>query len=729
MDIIGKVVKVKENEHGTEIAVKQHNSVFTISGKELGGIQKDSSISITNISKRAGFLKTIYSLTDKSTIAIYPDVYITPSEISLAKYCRYTPLMNQLYVGELKNNREELTFYRGMRGEDLPDKAAKIAKRYPKELKGKFSYKSMQFSKKFGVFFQDILHFGKFPVVFKGNRIKGILLAADSNTGKYILINKENSTMDERNVDYKELKDILNLRNSIVKMHFADKYDDFWEIMSSSCVETCPAKNLCSKIALKKNKNAEFEKFFSSYLKQDLKTRKSFLKTVLHEENPIRGSIKAYLKKKTKEDSKIFYNLRIPANEAWIAKGEEVLTVENPPLNRKMFATVEQVNFSNMIIKSENDILKPELVAPIDTQLPVYRGIYDFLYSENSPEKFFTSALSEVAPFQTETYIPNDAVQNEAVNKLLNFKGLFSITGESGSGKKYTIKKAVSRFVKRGNKILIACESRKNEMNNIIADELKVFTGKEKLIHIYGMNEKDLYLENPDFDYAIITIDSTTIDTKILKAIAGKAKNVVFLATEFVPFGDRIPETNRIKLKSEHRFGEHIQHFLQPILSDVSPMPDREITVKNSENVSNEFKEIVSPDKFVQFVFIKDTPKGENNKWNEAEATFTLLLTQEFIKAGADKEKISVITQYERQKSYIEELFEDSHISEVKTTLPEDSYENDIIIISFVDLKRINGLFTDPTKLKIALTRARSKLILVGSKNITKTNKILSKIV
>jgi hypothetical protein len=728
MNIAGEISNIKQGKDNIIVSIKQKNSNYFVQGAKLKDFKKGDILSITNLEKKARFLRTTYLFTEKTTISLNPNIYITPNEISFSRYCPYAPFLSSFLGKKINEENNELKFYNGIK-EESENQIAKIAKRYPKELKGKFSYKSMHFSKQFGIFFTHILHFGKFPVIFEGNEVKGILLAADSGIEKYISINTENGTMEEKKFKKEELDKILDKRNSVVRFCKGDSFENYLNRDSAKeCNENCPLFNYCKNILLNADKKTEFHKFLTTFSKQCIKERKLFLKTTLNGENPIRGSVKGSLKEKNKNNGKTVYNVHITYNEPWIKEGEKVIITENPPLSRKAFASVESVNFSNILIKGEDKILKPEVIAPLDEALPIYRGIYDFLYSDNSSYKYFAKQKPFIMPFQMENYIQNDSEQNMAVNKIINFSGIFLLSGENGTGKKFVLRKASIDFLKKGRKILVVCESRKKEIEEFFKEELGMFIGKEKPMQIYSMYDKNLYLEEPVFDYVIIFLESE-VEKNILLSIAGKAKNVIFSTSNFVPFDDKIPKENRAKLLTEHRFGEHILHFLQPILNDkVSPSDDKLLSMKDTSSVSKEFQEIVSPEKFVQFVAVKGKDEGTNNKWNDEEATFITFACKEFLKSGINSHSIGIITPYERQKAYIKKMLDISELSNIHVSLPENSLEKDIIFISFTNTHKLGGNFRDPIRLKTALTRARSKIILVGNKNIGKASKLLSKL-
>jgi hypothetical protein len=80
---------------------------------------------------------------------------------------------------------------------------------------------------------------------------------------------------------------------------------------------------------------------------------------------------------------------------------------------------------------------------------------------------------------------------------------------------------------------------------------------------------------------------------------------------------------------------------------------------------------------------------------------------------------------YERQKAYIIDQLKNSQIEGVRVALLDEAIQSSIVIINFVDDK-LPTVFKDKFMLAYAITRARSKVILVGSPNLLKTEKFLA---
>jgi superfamily I DNA and/or RNA helicase len=84
---------------------------------------------------------------------------------------------------------------------------------------------------------------------------------------------------------------------------------------------------------------------------------------------------------------------------------------------------------------------------------------------------------------------------------------------------------------------------------------------------------------------------------------------------------------------------------------------------------------------------------------------------------------------FERQKALLEKLLEEKKITDVDVFEPNEAEEKDVIIVNLVENNEIKSPFKKADNLKITLTRARSKLILVGNKNPAKKDKNLNKVI
>jgi superfamily I DNA and/or RNA helicase len=183
-------------------------------------------------------------------------------------------------------------------------------------------------------------------------------------------------------------------------------------------------------------------------------------------------------------------------------------------------------------------------------------------------------------------------------------------------------------------------------------------------------------------------------------------------------------------LHSQHRFGKHILHFVATLLSDVmKEKEDSEVKIINKDNASPAFLPIINPEKYVQFISISGKVMGKKNKWNKEEGDLTVNIVTEFIKSGVERSAIGIIVPFERQKALLEKLLEEKKITDVDVFEPNEAEEKEVIIVNLVENNEIKSPFKKADNLKMVLTRARSKLILVGNKNPAKKDKNLNKVI
>ncbi len=733
MNIKGEIIGIKEAKDRSKIfTLKDSSGLFKVIGKFDLYVKKGNIISFLNVEKKKRLLGTIYETSDKTLTFIEPEIFVTYEEMEFSNFCSLAPIFYTLFLIKKKNKKKELLFFKGIRTVNSNNRFSRIATRFSKELKGKFSYKQFIYDQKTGFLVKDALYFGKFPVVFSGDEKKGKILALSSGTLKYVVIDENSGTMQEKTMKIKDAQDIATKRNEIIKnLIYPIKEDVFKKEVKTKCPSECPVYRYCKEIDNKRDRLDIFIKSINPLVKRELKFRKIYLKTLTSGNNPIQGNTPLKLKSKDVLNGSYSYTLEILSNEAEIKPKEEGVITERPPLDRKTVVSTETVSFRSLKIISENEIITPELISPLPKRNLAAKGIFDFVYSNNSSMPYATEKKSVMDVYESKKFIKNDKVQNEAVNKIINMHGFLSLSGEHGTGKKYVLKKAISELVKYGKTFLIITQSRKKEIEHILKSEFDELIEQNDSIKIYSFEDNELYNEPSSFNYTVILLNSHT-NKSLLESFMGKSENIIFITTpDSIPFEERIPESNKVKLTKEYRFGNHILHFLQPILSDkLDSIPDVEMTSLNPDKASIGFKQVIDPSKFVLYISIKGNTQGLNNKWNEAEAEFTVLAAKEFTKAGAKHSQIEIIVPYERQKAYIEYLLEkEKSGKDILVALPNESMEKDIVILSLTDTKKIGGSFADNSLLKIALTRGRSKLIIAGNRNIYKTSKLLSRII
>ena len=727
MNIKGAVESIKSTKEGQLIVVKGKKGTFKIVADKKYYFQPGIGVSFINLKEEKHFLGTIFRITSESIVSTYTNVPLLYEDLKYAHFCEYAPIFSFFNKYEQNGESKEIMFYNGAKGKFQGNKVAEFANRYPKELRGKFSYRSVLFSEKSGVLLRGILHFGKFPVVFDGDETKGILIALEENKNKFVTLDETSGKMKEHTVVPKDISEIISHKNAFARMLFAPSLKEFWQKdIERDCYFECPFKEFCRKLQGNNERKEEFERYFIDAAKDAFKYRSLLLKTIKSGENPLRTHTRLVLKEKTDTSDKTIYKLGILGNEAAIKSGEDFIVSEKPPLDRRVFAKSRDVKFREIIAESAESILSPEKASPLPREnMFLYKGLSQYLYGNIFSDEQIKNAKVEVVE---ERHFTDDKEQNEAINKLLKFSTAFCLKGEHGTGKKFVLRKAFEEFLQKGSSIGVVTESRKEEAEQFFRETLSPWFDKGK-ISVYSLDDPSFYNREKPFDYVAFLSDDTT-EEKVVKSVIGMSKNFILSSVKDCAFlEDMLPASSKAVLKTEHRFGAHILHFLQPVLSyKLTQTDDKEFKVLNKENISPQFIEVVNPEKYVQAIYIKGHSKGINNQWNMDEASFIVEAVKEFIKAGVERRNIGVIVPYERQKALLDDLLSDSKIPDILVSEPQDAMEKDVIFISFTNTKKVSGDFASDALLKSAITRARSKLLFVGQKGIYKSSKVLSKL-
>ncbi|XP_021742469.1 probable RNA helicase SDE3 [Chenopodium quinoa] len=125
-----------------------------------------------------------------------------------------------------------------------------------------------------------------------------------------------------------------------------------------------------------------------------------------------------------------------------------------------------------------------------------------------------------------------------------------------------------------------------------------------------------------------------------------------------------------------------------------------------------------------------DEREGDNPSWfNRTEASMVVKLIKKLIDKDVAEEDIGVITPYRQQVAKIKTVLESSDILDVKIGSVEQfqGQERDVIIISTVrstvkhdEFDRVHylGFLSNPKRFNVAITRARSLLVIIGNPHI-----------
>ncbi|WPG99593.1 Hypothetical protein R9X50_00241100 [Acrodontium crateriforme] len=175
--------------------------------------------------------------------------------------------------------------------------------------------------------------------------------------------------------------------------------------------------------------------------------------------------------------------------------------------------------------------------------------------------------------------------------------------------------------------------------------------------------------------------------------------------------------TNETGLRAFHNEMSHCTVMNSCWLSEVT-RPERKVIFANTDAMDK---------------LAAETLTSGKNITNHLEATLTAQMVLGFIALGVPCKGIGVITLYRSQLALIRQLFKAAGISnevEIDSADRFQGRDKDCIILSMVrsnELAIVGDLLKDWRRVNVALTRARSKLIMLGSERTLRNNELLAR--
>ncbi|KAK6363654.1 Tripartite DNA replication factor [Orbilia blumenaviensis] len=123
--------------------------------------------------------------------------------------------------------------------------------------------------------------------------------------------------------------------------------------------------------------------------------------------------------------------------------------------------------------------------------------------------------------------------------------------------------------------------------------------------------------------------------------------------------------------------------------------------------------------------------KGDRT-YNPIEAELTRQLVEGFLHCGVDANEIGVVSVYRSQIKAIQHLLHAHPSVEMHTADKFQGRDKDCVIISLVrsnDKEIVGELLKDWRRINVAFTRAKTKLLIIGSRTTLKSNELLRKFV
>jgi DNA replication ATP-dependent helicase Dna2 len=455
-----------------------------------------------------------------------------------------------------------------------------------------------------------------------------------------------------------------------------------------------------------------------------------------------------------------------------IRVGDRVLASDGDPVGGNAeLARVERIDEEIVVTADERvelrrlDIYPSELTtdrlltALHDAVLTKPPDWKDPLFGRRDP------AFGEVG----ETFVDNNAAQNEAVRRAVGAEDFALVHGPPGTGKTYTLARIVRALADRGQRVLVSAFTNRAVDNALEALESQGHTGMVRYGTESGVREDmqayrlehggepsvcagqlqaapvvaattascgSRAMRTQTFDVAVVDEAGQLTEPGTLAALT--------LADRFVLVGDHhqlppvvraendlqeslferlveeYPEASTL-LDRQYRMAQRIQSFpsnafydgqLRPATGEVAGRAVGDLPGVSASALPSYLRDRVS--------FVDPDGYADGNT-NPREADAVADVVDAYLDAGVSAADVGVIAPYRAQVATIRTRVPDGVA--VDTVDRFQGSSKDVVVVSFVATGSLDGpIFEDYRRVNVALTRAKRALVLVGDREALATD-------
>jgi DNA replication ATP-dependent helicase Dna2 len=376
----------------------------------------------------------------------------------------------------------------------------------------------------------------------------------------------------------------------------------------------------------------------------------------------------------------------------------------------------------------------------------------------------------------SETFIDNNAAQNEAVQRAVAAEDFALVHGPPGTGKTYTLAQVVRALLDRGQRVLVSAFTNRAVDNALEALEDQGVTdivryGTESGVR-EDMQEYRLARSGDPAacagelqDAPVVAATTASCGSRALRtqsfdvAIVDEAGQLtepgalaaVTLADRFVLVGDhhQLPPVVRAEndlqeslferlhdehpeaatlLDSQYRMAQRIQSFasrefydaaLRPATADIAGRRIDDLAGVSLSDLPERLRERVT--------FLDPDGRAVGNT-NPEEAAAVADVVGSYLDAGVPASDIGVIAPYRAQVATLGERVPDDVAVDTVDRFQGSSKE--VIVVSFVATGTLEGpIFEDHRRVNVAMTRAKRALVLVGDETALSTDETYARLV
>jgi DNA replication ATP-dependent helicase Dna2 len=422
------------------------------------------------------------------------------------------------------------------------------------------------------------------------------------------------------------------------------------------------------------------------------------------------------------------------------ADGEIVLTADEPLDVRRL-----DVYPSELTVDRQLNALHDAILAGDEERK-------DVLFGRRDPE--FKG--------ETETYIGNNDVQNEAVNLALNAEDFALVHGPPGTGKTYTLATIVRALVERGDRVLLSAFTNRAVDNALEAlrdqgfdDFLRVGSesGVRADMHDHLLDQEgDPERVAQDLREAPVVaattascgsraVKSREFDVAVVDEAGQLTEPGTFLAANradrFVLVGDhqQLPPVVRaendlqeslferlieaypeagVMLDRQYRMCQRVQWFASEEFYDGELRPATPAVAGQRLGDLPGVDPARLPESLRDAVSFVDPDGRQVGNTNPAEADAVADAVRSYLDAGVGPDDIGVIAPFRAQVAEIGKRLDGTGVT-VDTVDRFQGSAKEVIVVSFVATGDVESpIFEDHRRMNVALTRAKKALALVG---------------
>ena len=463
-----------------------------------------------------------------------------------------------------------------------------------------------------------------------------------------------------------------------------------------------------------------------------------------------------------------------------IREGNLVMASDGDPVTGDAeLARVERITESEIVVTADEPLELRRLdVYPSElTTDRLQNALHDALLTQSPEEKDVLFGRSKPA-FEavSETFIDNNAAQNEAVQLAVGAEDFALVHGPPGTGKTYTLARMVRALIERGDRVLLSAFTNRAVDNAIEALEQQGFTdivrvgtesGVREDMQQYRLEQSGdpsecattlqsaqvvaattatcggTAMQSQSFDAAVVdeagqltepgTLAATTLadrfvlvgDHQQLPPVV-QSEDETLTTSLFQRLIEEFPDAG-VMLDRQYRMAQHIQAFasrefydgqLRPATGEVAGQRIDQLDGVSLDSLPEHLRERVS------FV---DPDGAQTGNTNPVEADAVAAVVEAYRETGVPAADIGVIAPFRAQVAELDRRLPDVAVDTVDRF---QGSSKEVIVVSFVATGALEGpIFEDYRRINVALTRAKKALVLVGDADALGTDDVYGRMV